>query len=101
MRVNRFSVPRPQLDPMSVSGPDLSRKLSRKIQLKNGAFAELRTLADAAQFIARLPIGQKSRLAWTHAASLIRRAASKGRRVDIVAATLQMERALFAEGWLR
>jgi hypothetical protein len=77
---------------MFVSGPDFSQKLSRKIQLKTGPFAELRTLADAAQFIGRLPKGQQSRLAWTHAASLIQRAASSGTRVDMVAATLQIAR---------
>ena len=58
--------------------------------------AALETLEDAARFMGLM----RARPTWDYAAELILRAATSGKRVDIEAATAQMERALRTDNWL-
>lgn len=76
-----------------------SSPLSRPILLRDGRV--LRTLREAAEFILGLG-GDYQKAAWTrYAAELLILAAEGGKEEDVVNATMQVERALKREGFVR
>ena len=75
-------------------------KLARRIEPKGGPGVELVTLEDAARFMGHMRPWRQARPTWDCAAELVLKAATRGRRADIEAATEQMERALRCDGWL-
>ena len=74
--------------------------LTRTIKPTAGPAVELATLEDAARFIALMKPFRQARPHWDSAAELLLTAAETGKRRDVEAATVQMERALRVEGWL-
>jgi hypothetical protein len=76
------------------------RGLARRIEPTGGPGVELVTLEDAARFIGHMRPWRQARPTWDYAAELILKAAISGSRVDIEAATAQMERALRTDNWL-
>jgi hypothetical protein len=72
--------------------------LSKPLPLVDGR--RLETLLDAAQLIVDLPTDHQTKNQWQHAALLIERARESRKRADIVAATGQIELALFLSALL-
>jgi hypothetical protein len=87
---------------MTIRPPYLGRKLANPIMPKAGpgAAATLRSLDDCARLVGSLYTWRQARPHWEHCAELILVAARTGRRADVDAAGVQMERALRCEGWL-
>ncbi|WP_408095208.1 hypothetical protein [Rhodoplanes sp. SY1] len=70
-----------------------SSTLARPIRPRDGA--PLRTLGNARAYLLSLPEGEAVRPAWQTAAALVLAAAESGDRAAVLAATDQIERALF------
>jgi hypothetical protein len=79
---------------------DFNFELTRVIEPTGGPGVELRTLADAAQFVGLLRPWRQAWPHWDYAAELLLKAAESRKKSDIEAATAQMERALRRDGWL-
>lgn len=74
--------------------------LAVPISLTAGSRDELVTLRDAAEFLTSLETWRQRRAHWVHAGELLLKAGTSGKAKDIDEATMQMRRALRAEGWL-
>jgi hypothetical protein len=79
---------------------NFSLELTRVIEPTGGPDVELTTLADAARFVGLLKPWRQAWPHWDHAAELILKAAQTRKKIDIEAATAQMERALRKDNWL-
>jgi hypothetical protein len=79
--------------------PNFNQKLAWPVEVRGGLLQRVETLAEAAQFIVVMEDWRQRRRYWDHAAGLILKAATSGKREDIIKATRQLERALRREGW--
>jgi hypothetical protein len=76
--------------------PSWSRKLSEPVKVI-GRRAPIATLAEAREFILKLPAAHQTRNEWQHAGKLMIAAAEGG---DVAAATRQLQFALLMTGKL-
>jgi hypothetical protein len=76
-----------------------NRSLAWRVTVRNRS--AIATLSDARMLILDLPASVQDRAHWLFAAGLLLRAADSGSDSDIERATLQIERALIADGRTR
>jgi hypothetical protein len=74
--------------------PDFKRPLARTIRLKGDHGALLETLEDVVKFIGAMKPSQQTRPYWDRCAREILKAASSGKRFDVMEATRRFEIAL-------
>jgi hypothetical protein len=84
---------------MRAHAPNFKLALTRTIEPTGGPGVELATLEDPPRFVGLLRSWCQARPPWDFAAALLLRAADTGKRSDVEAATVQMERAWRVEGW--
>jgi hypothetical protein len=82
------------------NSPDLKKALAHPVKPKGGPCAVLETLEDAVTFMSSVKLRQQTWPCWDHCAREILKAATTGKRVDIVGATRRLEIALRRDDWL-
>jgi hypothetical protein len=79
---------------------DFKVALTRVIKPAGGPGVKMATLGDAARFVGWISPWRQARPHWDYAVELLLKAAETRKKLDIEAATVQMERALRKDNWL-